>query len=384
VASVREFAVELAGPLATAAGEIHRRRGVLIGAVHPDGSTGVGEATPLPGWTESYEDCLATIEARRRAGTDGDPEGRVESPGATGGSSPRTAGTGGPRSTRVADDADERPVAPAADHGIELARLDASARAAGESLAAFLADGRDPAVEAPERVPVNATVGDGDRAETVAAAEAARESGYGCLKLKVGVRSVTADVARVEAVRDAVGDAVDLRVDANGAWDREQARRALSALDGTLEYVEQPLPAPDIEGHADLRGVGPPIALDESLASHDPVAVLSADAADVLIVKPMALGGLDRARRVARRAATTGVDAVVTTTIDAAVARVGAVHLAASLQSDRACGLATGGLLADDLLGSDPAPIVDGAVRVPDGDGLGDAFAPLRGGGGAR
>lgn len=385
VVSTREFSVSLARPLSTAAGEIDERRGLLVRAVHPEGATGVGEATPLPGWTESYEDCVAAIEASRRPDERRDRDGTAESDPATE-TDPVPVGEASAQRSD-ANGRDAPGATPAADHGVELARLDAAARAAGESLAAFLAVGEvttsDRVVDVPPRVPVNATIGDGDRVETVRSAEAAQEAGYSCLKLKVGVRSVTADVARVRAVHDAVGEAVDLRVDANGAWGRGAARRALRALDGLVEYVEQPLDADDVEGHADLRGVGPPIALDETLAARDPAAVLSAGAADVLILKPMALGGLVRTRRIARRGAAAGVDAVVTTTIDAAVARAGAVHLAASLPTDRACGLATGGMLAEDLLEDDPVPIVDGSAHVPDGEGLGSAFDALRRGEGA-
>ena len=86
----------------------------------------------------------------------------------------------------------------------------------------------------------------------------------------------------------------------------------------------------------------------------------------------MALGGVDRAREAARRARAVGVEVVVTTTIDAVVARTAAVHLAASLPDVPACGLATAELLADDLA-PDPAPVENGRVRVPQNPGLGVA-----------
>jgi L-alanine-DL-glutamate epimerase-like enolase superfamily enzyme len=110
------------------------------------------------------------------------------------------------------------------------------------------------------------------------------------------------------------------------------------------------------------------VALDESLAGSAPERLLDADAADVLVLKPMALGGVDRAREVALAARERGVDAVVTTTIDAVVARTGAVHLAASLPDVRPCGLATAGLLGADLA-PDPAPVEDGRIAVPEGKG---------------
>jgi len=74
-----------------------------------------------------------------------------------------------------------------------------------------------------------------------------------------------------------------------------------------------------------------PIALDESLATRGLDAVLDADAADAVVLKPMALGGPDRALAAARRAREAGVEPVVTTTIDAVVARTAAVHVAAAI-----------------------------------------------------
>jgi L-alanine-DL-glutamate epimerase-like enolase superfamily enzyme len=105
--------------------------------------------------------------------------------------------------------------------------------------------------------------------------------------------------------------------------------------------------------------------------------VLAADAADVLVLKPMALGGPDRTLDAARAARDAGADAVVTTTIDGVVARLGALHVAAAVPEVPACGLATGSLLAEDLA-PDPAPVRDGSMAVPGGPGLaGDALDSL-------
>ena len=354
-ASLRPFALELTNPLDTARGPIREREGFVV-AVDAEASgssaaTGIGEATPLPGWTESLSACESAL---RDAGADetlaSDPLVRLDS----------------------AD-------APAARHGLALALADAAARDAGRSLSAELA--ADRGLPSPsETVPVNATIGDADPDATAAAASRAVDEGFDCLKVKIGARSVDADAARLRAVRDAVGDAVALRADANGAWDRRTAREALdrfAPLD--LAYVEQPLPAADLDGAARLRADAPvPIALDESLSAHGLDAVLDARAADALVVKPMALGGPDRALSAALRALAAGVDPVVTTTIDAVVARTAAVHVAAAIPEVRPCGVATGSLLEDDLA-PDPCPVADGAVAVPSDPGLaGGAFDALR------
>ena len=355
----RPFALELARPLGTAHGEIRSREGfvITVGRGGDGGAVGVGEAAPLPGWTESYESCDAALD---------------ELSDLDGGESAR--------------DALDPEATPAARHGVSLAVTDAAARRRDCRLTDLLADEAGVDATPADAVPVNATVGDGSPEETADEARRAAEAGYDCLKLKVGARDVDADVERVRAVREAVGDGIAFRADANGAWDRETARRALDALAAfDLAYVEQPLPAADLDGLAALRdgdrggeGAGVPIAVDESVATHGIDAVLDADAADAAVLKPMALGGPDRALAAALRAREAGVEPVVTTTIDAVVARTAAVHVAAAVPDIAACGLATGSLLDADLA-PDPCPIADGRAAVPSGPGLaGGVFDELR------
>lgn len=332
---IEPFALDLAEPLATATGTIDRREGWLV-EIEYEGVDGVGEATPLPGWTESHVDCRRALA---RAADVAESEG--------------------PDAALAALDARETP---AARHGLTLALADARSRADGVPLYRHLGGERRV-----ETVPVNATIGDDAPELTRAAAREAVEAGYECLKVKVGKRPVAADVGRLRAVREVAPDA-ELRADANGAWTPEQAADALSKFaDLDVSYVEQPLPAGELAGLAALRGeVG--VAVDETLAETAVEDVIDAGAADVVVLKPMVLGGPDRARAFAAGAREAGLEAVVTTTIDGALARAGAVHVAASLAPLPACGLATGDRLATDLV-ADPCPRRKGAVAVPDGKG---------------
>ncbi|GAB6860187.1 mandelate racemase/muconate lactonizing enzyme family protein [Haloplanus litoreus] len=356
----RDFSLPLARPLSTARGRIERREGVLVGIDAHD-VRGVGEATPLPGWTESLTDCRTALDAVAAAGDDALFDAVADA-----GDAPDPLNDAPPSVTDPLDDA------PAARHAVEHALLDAAGRYAGRSLASLLTDG--PAAT----VPVNATLGDADVDATVTAATEAVEAGFDCLKLKVGVGALDRDVTRLRAVRDAVGADVALRADANGAWNRETAMEAVDAFAALdLAYLEQPLPAGDLSGHAALRDRGVDVAVDETLAEMHPAAVLEAGAADVLILKPMALGGPGRAYRAATDARAAGVDPVVTTTIDAVPARTAAVHVAAAIPDVRACGLATGSALATDLA-ADPVPVDRGTIAVPEGSGVaGDAFDDL-------
>lgn len=336
-ASLHRFSLPLRSPMETAAGSIERREGVLV-RVSGEGASGVGEATPLSGWTEDADACERSLEAA---------VDRLET-------------TGPDEAVRSLDGH------PAARHGLTLALADRTARTAELPLYRHLgAEGRV------ESVPVNAVIGDGDVRETVGAARDAMAAGFPCLKVKVGARPVDADVRRLEAVRDTVGADITLRADANGAWDDDEARTAFDALaEVGVEYVEQPLAAADLEGHRALRGGPVDVAVDESAAESGIDAVLAAGAADVVVLKPMALGGPDLARSAAVRALDAGVTPVVTTTVDAVYARTAAVHVAASLPGVPACGLATADRLAGDLA-PDPAPVRDGEIEVPQRPGTG-------------
>ncbi|WP_435178648.1 o-succinylbenzoate synthase [Halorussus sp. AFM4] len=332
---LRPFSLPLTDPLDTARGAIERREGLLLRVEAGDGAVGVGEAGPLPGWTEHYDECESVLA---------DAVDAVD---------------------RGADPADllaDLDATPAARHALDLALADLESSREGVPLYRYLGAGG-----AVESVPVNATVGDAPRAETVAEAERAAGEGFGTLKLKVGARPLSADVERVEAVSDALPD-VELRADANGAWEYQQAQQFLDAAGDRLAYVEQPLPATDLAGLAALSG---PVALDETLTAVDFDDALDADP-DAVVLKPMALGGPRRAVEFARRARKEDVAPVVTTTIDGAVARTAAVHVAAAVPSVPACGLATAAMLAEDFA-PDIAPVADGRAVVPQGAGNGTA-----------
>src|SRR5262249_51753333 len=151
-----------------------------------------------------------------------------------------------------------------------------------------------------------------------------------------------ADLARVAAVRRAVGPSGAIRVDANAAWDVDTAVRCLEKLDiaaGGLQYAEQPCPDP-----ADLaavrRRVRVPIAADESIRrAAAPAAVALAGAADLAIIKCTPLGGVRRALRVA---AAVGLPCVVSSALETGVGLAAQLALAGALPSlDLACGLGT-------------------------------------------
>ena len=208
-----------------------------------------------------------------------------------------------------------------------------------------------------DRVQVNATV-------PVISPEAAHALVVrsGCATAKVKVADPGApladDLARVEAVRDALGPAGKLRVDANGAWSVDDAVHAILELDragGGLEYVEQPCAA--VEDLAAVRRrVDVPIAADESIRrAEDPYRVRDLEAADIAVLKVQPLGGV---RACLRIAADIGMPVVVSSALETSVGLAAGVALAAALpELDHACGLATRSLLTADVAAPEMVPV---------------------------
>jgi o-succinylbenzoate synthase len=211
-----------------------------------------------------------------------------------------------------------------------------------------------------DSVPVNVTV-------PAVAPEQARAivTGSSCRTAKVKVaepgQPESADVARVAAVRDAIGPDGMVRVDANGGWDVDTAERMLAALaEFGLEYAEQPCAT--LAELAELRRrVAVPVAADESIRrAEDPLRVRAEGAADIVVLKAQPLGGVRAALRIAEQC---GLPAVVSSAVDTSVGLAAGVALAAALPSlEYACGLATMSLLAGDVTAD---PLVAAAGELP-------------------
>lgn len=232
--------------------------------------------------------------------------------------------------------------APAARHAVETALLDLLSRVQGVPLERLLGG-------TVREVRLNALLTAVDPGELAAQAQDAVAEGFSTLKLKVGGRPLVEDVRRLEAVRASVGPEIALRIDANGGWSREEAIAALNAFKSLeIQLCEQP--TADL---AQLRGAVPClIAADELVTSEDAARdLIASNAADVLVLRPMVLGGVLPALRIAREAAARGVRCYVASSLEGRVGRRAALALAAAMpDGGLAHGLATGALLDDEIL----------------------------------
>jgi O-succinylbenzoate synthase len=213
------------------------------------------------------------------------------------------------------------------------------------------------------RIPVNVTV------PVVSPADAhALVLRSGCATAKVKVADPGSppadDLARVEAVRDALGSSGRIRVDANGAWTVDEAVTSIGRLDraaGGLEYVEQPCAS--VEDLAVVRRrVDVPIAADESIRrAADPYRVRDLGAADIAVLKVQPLGGVRACLRIAEDI---GMPVVVSSALETSLGLAAGMALAGALPTlDHACGLATRALLTADVAEPELVP-VDGFLTV--------------------
>lgn len=200
--------------------------------------------------------------------------------------------------------------------------------------------------------------------------------GYDCLKMKVGVNPEL-DVARLRAVRAAVGKDITIRIDANQAWTPKQAIRILNNMQEQgleIELVEQPVKACDLEG---LKYVTDhsyvPVLADESVFSPaDAMTILKMGAADLINIKLMKCGGLYNALKIASAAEIYGVSCMIGCMLEAKISVNAAVHLACAKNIITKVDLDGPVLCSED-------PILGGAVfdekqiTVSDAPGLGIA-----------
>jgi len=216
-------------------------------------------------------------------------------------------------------------------------------------------------------IPVNATV----PAVPVHEVAGILERYDGCTTAKVKVaekgQRFEDDIARVAAVRDLMGPAARIRVDANGGWTVAEATDALTRLAAYgLEYAEQPCAS--VEDLARVRvalaakGLDVLVAADESIRrAADPMRVVRAEAADVIVVKVAPLGGVRGALAIAQEC---GLPTVVSSALDTSVGIRAGLALAAALPDlPFACGLSTVELLAGDVA-DDPLVPMAGSIAV--------------------
>ena len=344
------YALPFREPYVTARGALERREMVLLRLRTDDGPEGLGEAVPL---SLRGGDGLAEVDAalreagQRLIGLDLNP-GEEE-----------------PLAVAVATFLElVRPrklPAPAA-AALECALFDLAAKELDEPLWATL--------RASEAKPVetNATLTAAAPDSLVAQAESWGAQGFGTFKLKLGGGD---DVAGVAAVREALGPDARIRVDANEAWQPDEAIAVLRVLEPLdIELAEQPVAG--LRWMARVAGdVAIPLAADESVNDEaDAHRAVQRRACAFATAKLSKVGGMGAARQIAAVLPTYLSSALDGPVGIAAAGHVTQVLRERGLDPGIAHGLATQRLFAE-TVASRECELTDGRLRLPDGPGIG-------------
>ena len=252
---------------------------------------------------------------------------------------------------------------------IETALLDAQGQRLGVSVSELLG-GR-----VRDTLPVAWTLASGDTATDIAEAETMLDKRrHRIFKLKIGARSVDADVAHVLAIKRALGERASVRVDVNQAWSELEAVRGIAALaDGGVDLIEQPVRA---ENRAALRRLAArfDVAVMADEALHGPVDaynIARSEGADVFAVKIAQSGGLFPALQVAAVAQLAGIGLYGGTMLEGGIGTAASAHLCSTFADLSWDTELFGPLLLTEEVLQEPLVYKDFSLQVPDQPGLG-------------
>jgi L-alanine-DL-glutamate epimerase-like enolase superfamily enzyme len=255
---------------------------------------------------------------------------------------------------------------PAAKAAIDMALHDILGKTAGKPLFMLIGGYRC-------QVLTDLTLGLESAKEMAQDATKAVKQGFKALKVKVGINPAE-DVERIRLVRQAVGRDVQLRVDANQGWMPKQAVEVLPKIERfDIEFVEQPVPAEDVNGLAQVRkNSSIPIMADESVHSpQDALTLIRAEAIDLINIKLMKCGGLLKARKIAAVAEAAGIQCMIGCMGESGLGIAAASHLAAAIKNIEYADLDSDILLRDRLVKGGGTNVENSVRTFPRLNGLG-------------
>ena len=225
-----------------------------------------------------------------------------------------------------------------------------------------------------ERIPLSYSVPFGKPEEMAAFAKERVRAGHRTIKVKVGNEPKT-DIAAVRLVREAIGPEIKLRVDGNMGWPNAKHAihiiRAMEPCD--LELVEQPLPADDLDGMAEVRrSISVPLMADESI--RDPRSAMRAihrGACDIANVYVTEAGGLLNAARIFAMCEAAGIPCMIGSMPEFGIGTAAQIHLGVAMTNLGPDSDTCGVLYHEEDLLKTPLRIESGFSYPPEGPGLG-------------
>jgi L-alanine-DL-glutamate epimerase-like enolase superfamily enzyme len=238
---------------------------------------------------------------------------------------------------------------PAAKAAIDIACYDLMGKAAGQPVYNLIGGRAHDHLQYPKVLSIEAP-------EIMAAkAKKAVDQGFSSLKLKVGGADSATDIARIYAVRKAVGAHMPIRIDVNQGWKTVgHAVQVINQLaDAQLTWVEQPIRMGDIRGLADIRKkTSTPIMADESVQTiEDVLEIIRLEAADYINIKLMKSGGIFPAIQMAKAAEAAGIIAQIGSMVESSVGSAAGYHAVMARRNIQSAEL-TGPLLFAEEIGN--------------------------------
>lgn len=178
------------------------------------------------------------------------------------------------------------------------------------------------------------------------------KAGFKALKVKVGVNP-TEDVKRIKLIREAAGNEIAIRIDANQGWTSKQAIEVLNQVEKfNIQFAEQPVPAEDLKGLVEVRrNSSIPVMADESVHSpEDALRLIQAEAVDLINIKLMKSGGILKGRKIAEVAEAAGIPCMIGCMGESGIGIAAGVHLAAAVKNIQYADLDSDLLLKDKLV----------------------------------
>lgn len=234
-----------------------------------------------------------------------------------------------------------------------------------------------------ERLPVMWSLGSAPPDENAREALTKVEEGYRTIGLKLGILPPELDLQRVARVREAVGEDIQIRCDANQGWNVVTAIDTIQRLgEYNVAMIEQPIPKGNLSGMAQIvRTVNIPVGVDESLSSpQDALQIIRAGAADFYSLKTTKQGGLNPSKKIVALVETAGGKIFVNSMIEMGISVMSGLHFAASTPGLFEIGHALNSVrrLKDDVL-ANPVQYDGGFIITPqDRVGLGVELDPIK------
>ncbi len=345
--AVHPLRIPLKAPFITSLGAQHHAENIVVRIWTDSGLMGTGECSPYPpinGETVGTGMAVAPLLARVLLGRDA-----LDIPGAVA------------AMDRVIHSNTSIKSA------FDIALHDIASQQAGVPLYRFLSGTVD------RTLYTDYTVSIGPPEKMAADAVAIKDAGYPAIKVKLGGDGDT-DIARIRAIRAAVGTDIPLRVDANQGWDPDTAIRVLQALGGMhIEHCEEPIARWRWEELPRIREASPiPIMADEScFFLHDAERLIRLNACQRFNIKLGKSGGLYEAGRVLKAITAAGLLAQMGGFVESRIGFTAAAHLAIAHDAVRWCDMDTPLMFAQDPVIGGIVYREGGSIKVPEVAGLG-------------